>query len=319
MLSSYLITKLSLKKFQDLKLNQVIKKEGPKKHQAKKGTPTMGGLITIPIGLLVGNIASNNSLISNKLIAVTLLTIAFMGIGFIDDWKGFILHKNAGLTPIGKISLQLGSGIIFLLWAQSESAIDSSIKLFNNYSIDFGILIWPIALFLLIAESNATNLTDGLDGLASGCGAIIFTGLSIQFILEGTNESFALSSFCIAISGAWLGFLLLNQHPANIFMGDTGSLAMGAALIGIGLISNTLWPIFIMGIVFFAESLSVILQVIIFKCTKAITGEGHRIFLMAPLHHHFELSGLKEVKVVRGFWLITICFVVLSFLINTNN
>ncbi len=311
-------TGLGIKKLKSLKINQIIRQEGPENHQIKKGTPTMGGLIVIPIGILIACAFSYKNSASNQLLGIGLLSISYMIIGLLDDWKSFSCQKNTGLRPKEKITLQAIIGFLFLVWANSEGLLQSNISLFNDHSINVGMLIWPIAILLLIAESNATNLTDGLDGLASGCGAIIFTGLSIELIFNGGEQGIELANFCIAMAGSWLGFLIFNRNPARIFMGDTGSLAMGAALLGVGLLSNRLWSLFIMGIVFFAESISVILQVITYKITKRIHGKGYRIFRMAPLHHHFELNGAKEVIIVRNFWLATIGFVVLALFFNSN-
>ncbi len=313
-----IFTSLGIKKLKQLKLNQVIRAEGPKKHLAKSGTPTMGGIIIVPIGIIIGNLFTFNGTFHHQVLGVSTLTLAYMFIGIIDDWRSYSLNTNSGLKPKGKVILQAGAGILFLLWANSQGLIHSNISILKNHSIYFGELIWVIALFLLIAESNATNLTDGLDGLASGCGAIVFTGLAIELILQDDINSYKLASFCIAMAGSWLGFLVKNKHPAQIFMGDTGSLSMGAALIGVALISNTLWSLCIMGIIFLIESVSVIMQVGIFKITKQLNGQGHRILLMAPLHHHFELNGVKEVEIVRNFWFINIIFVILSFLLRST-
>ena len=174
-------------------------------------------------------------------------------------------------------------------------------------------MIWPLALFVLIAESNSTNLTDGLDGLAAGCGALIFTGLAIHLTLDKSDIALTLSKFCIAMSGSLIGFLLLNRNPAKIFMGDSGSLAIGGSLAAIALISNKLWPLLIMGGIFLIESLSVIIQVSIFKLTKKFKGKGYRVFLMTPIHHHLELQGVKEHIIVRNFWIITLILLILSF------
>ncbi len=209
-------------------------------------------------------------------------------------------------------------GIIFLFLIYFNGLIKPDIALWNNNLLNLGIFIWPLALFILIAESNATNLTDGLDGLAGGCGAIIFTGMSIELVLRGGLDNYALASFCMSMAGSWLGFLLFNKSPAKIFMGDTGSLSMGASLAGVALVSNTLWTLFIMGIIFLAESLSVILQVGIFKITKQRRGKGYRLFRMAPLHHHLELKGNKEIEIVHSFWLISIIFVCLGLLLRSR-
>jgi phospho-N-acetylmuramoyl-pentapeptide-transferase len=182
--------------------------------------------------------------------------------------------------------------------------------------LPIGLLIWPLGLFVFMAESNATNLTDGLDGLAAGCGAVVFTGMGLQLMLRGHEGDAAMAGFCAAIAGCWLGFLVHNRHPARVFMGDTGSLAMGAALSAVALLSNSLWPLLLMGGVFLAESLSVILQVWVFKATKdPATGQGRRLFKMAPLHHHFELGGLNEQVVVIRFWLASLLLVGLGLVL----
>jgi len=166
-----------------------------------------------------------------------------------------------------------------------------------------------------MAESTGTNLPDGLDGLAAGCGAVVFTGLGLQLMLRGHEGDPALAGFCAAMAGAWLGFLVHNRHPARVFMGDTGSLAMGACLAAVALLSNSLWPLLLMGGVFLAESLSVIVQVWVFKATKGPDGQGRRIFRMAPLHHHFEVGGASEQQVVLGFWGTSLLLVILGLLL----
>jgi phospho-N-acetylmuramoyl-pentapeptide-transferase len=176
-------------------------------------------------------------------------------------------------------------------------------------------LIWPLGLFVFLAESNATNLTDGLDGLAAGCGSVVFTGLGLQLMLRGNQGDPALAAFCLAMAGCWLGFLAHNRHPAKLFMGDTGSLAMGAALSAVALLSNSLWPLLVMGGVFLAESISVIVQVWVFKATKGPDGVGKRVFRMAPLHHHFELGGMDEQQVVISFWTTSLLLVGVGLLL----
>ena len=208
--------------------------------------------------------------------------------------------------------LQTTAALIFLAIAAWQGWINSTVALPFGQNLPLGLLIWPLGLFVFLAESNATNLTDGLDGLASGCGALVFTGLALQLMLRGNHGDPALAGFCMTMAGTWLGFLVFNRHPARVFMGDTGSLAMGAALTAVALLSNSLWPLLVMGGVFLAESLSVIIQVWVFKATKGADGEGRRIFRMAPLHHHFELGGTNERTLVPCFWTATAAFVVLG-------
>ncbi|MFM7647678.1 MAG: phospho-N-acetylmuramoyl-pentapeptide-transferase, partial [Cyanobium sp.] len=251
-----------------------------------------------------------------RLPAVAAITLAYLAIGAIDDWRSLTKHHNTGLTPLGKLLLQALSAVVFLAWAALGQHMGSDIALPLGWVLPLGLLIWPLGLFVVLAESNATNLTDGLDGLAAGCGAIVFSGLGLQLMLRGHEGDPALAGFCAAMAGCWLGFLAHNRHPARLFMGDTGSLAMGAALSGVALLSNSLWPLLLMGGVFLAESLSVILQVWVFKATKnPATGQGRRLFRMAPLHHHFELGGLPEQQVVLRFWGASLVLVLLGLVL----
>ena len=206
--------------------------------------------------------------------------------------------------------------MVFLAVAGWQGWISSTVSLPFGFQLPLGLLIWPLGLFVFLAESNATNLTDGLDGLASGCGALVFTGLALQLMLRGNSGDPALAGFCMTMAGAWLGFLIHNRNPARVFMGDTGSLAMGAALSGVALLSDSLWPLLVMGGVFLAESLSVIIQVWVFKATKSPDGQGRRVFRMAPLHHHFELGGTSEKTVVPCFWLASATLVGLGLLLR---
>ncbi len=308
-LVSVFSTHWCIQKFNTLKIRQIIRQEGPQSHQKKAGTPTMGGLAVIPTSLIIGSLISVNEGVAEKLLAISCITLAFMAIGTLDDWIGFTSEKNLGLTAKKKILLQTISGISFLVFCSLNQWIPDTISLPWDNSFSLGFWIWPLSLFVFLAESNSTNLTDGLDGLASGCGALVFTGLAIQLMLRGNNGDPALAGFSIAMAGGWLGFLSKNHNPAKIFMGDTGSLPMGACLTAIALMSNSLWALLIMGGVFLAESLSVIIQVSIFKFTKQRNGKGFRVFKMAPLHHHFEIIGIKENRIVSGFWLTTLLLI----------
>jgi phospho-N-acetylmuramoyl-pentapeptide-transferase len=297
-----------------LKLGQVIREEGPQAHLSKAGTPTMGGLLVVPVGVIVGSLVAPAD---PRLPAVAAITLAYLAIGAADDWRSLTKRHNTGLSPRGKLLLQALSAIAFLGWAWWEQQLPSTdIALPLGWALPVGLLIWPLGLFVFLAESNATNLTDGLDGLAAGCGAIVFSGLGLQLLLRGHSGDPALAGFCAAMAGCWLGFLLFNRHPARVFMGDTGSLAMGAALAAVSLLSNSLWPLLLMGGVFLAESLSVITQVWVFKATKnPATGQGRRVLRMAPLHHHFELGGASEQQVVVGFWGVSLLLVGLGLLL----
>jgi phospho-N-acetylmuramoyl-pentapeptide-transferase len=300
-------------RLRQLKLGQVIRAEGPQAHLSKAGTPTMGGLLVVPVGVIIGALVAPSD---GRLPAVAAITLASMAIGAVDDWRSLTKHHNTGLTPRGKLLLQAISAVAFLAWAAYEQQMGGDIALPLGWVLPLGLLIWPLGLFVFLAESNATNLTDGLDGLAAGCGAIVFSGLGLQLMLRGHEGDPALAGFCAAMAGCWLGFLLFNRHPARVFMGDTGSLAMGAALAAVALLSNSLWPLLVMGGVFLAESLSVIAQVWVFKATKnPATGQGRRVLRMAPLHHHFELGGASEQQVVVGFWALSLILVVLGLVL----
>jgi phospho-N-acetylmuramoyl-pentapeptide-transferase len=277
----------------------------------------MGGLLVVPVGVLVGGLTSPAD---SRLLAVAMVTLATMAIGAMDDWRSLTRGTNTGLTPRGKLLLQALAAALFLAWAAwghwLGNGAPGDIGLPLGWVLPLGLLIWPLGLFVFLAESNATNLTDGLDGLAAGCGAIVFTGMALQLMLRGHGGDPAMAAFCAAMAGCWLGFLSQNRHPARVFMGDTGSLAMGAALAAVALLSNSLWPLLLMGGVFLAESVSVILQVGVYKATKGPDGKGRRLFRMAPLHHHFELGGLSEQAVVLRFWGASLLLVALGLVLR---
>ena len=315
-LISWGVTAWGVPKLRALKLGQVIREEGPKAHQSKAGTPTMGGLLVVPVGVLIGGLITPSD---PRLLAVAAITLAYMAIGAVDDWRSLTKQTNTGLTPKGKLALQAGAALLFLIWAATGGWMGATeagdVALPLGWVLPLGLLIWPLGLFVFVAESNATNLTDGLDGLAAGCGSVVFTGLGLQLMLRGNQGDPALAAFCLAMAGCWLGFLAHNRNPAQLFMGDTGSLAMGAALSGVALLSNSLWPLLVMGGVFLAESLSVIVQVWVFKATKGPDGVGKRVFRMAPLHHHFELGGMAEQQVVINFWTASLILVGVGLLL----
>jgi phospho-N-acetylmuramoyl-pentapeptide-transferase len=276
----------------------------------------MGGLLVVPVGVLIGGLITPSD---PRLLAVAAITLAYMAIGAVDDWRSLTKQTNTGLTPKGKLALQAGAALLFLIWAATGGWMGATeagdVALALGWVLPLGLLIWPLGLFVFLAESNATNLTDGLDGLAAGCGSVVFTGLGLQLMLRGNQGDPALAAFCLAMAGCWLGFLAHNRNPARLFMGDTGSLAMGAALSGVALLSNSLWPLLVMGGVFLVESLSVIVQVWVFKATKGPDGVGKRVFRMAPLHHHFELGGMAEQQVVINFWTASLILVGVGLLL----
>lgn len=275
-----------------LKAGQFIRQEGPQGHLKKAGTPTMGGIFFIPVALLLALLATG---FSAPTVALTLLTLTYAAIGWLDDWQVLRQRSNRGISPRTKLGLQIAGAVLFCLWMLGTQPPGLTIiALPLGLVLPLGVLFWPLAGFVLVAESNATNLTDGLDGLMGGTGAIAFLGMAL---VVGPDQP-ELMVFCAAMSGACLGFLGHNRNPARVFMGDTGSLALGAALAGVGLLSGQLFALLILTLLFFAETLSVIIQVGYFKATKGPDGVGKRFFKMAPLHHHLELCGWSETQVV---------------------
>ena len=291
-----------------LKTGQIIREDGPQSHLKKAGTPTMGGIFFIPVAVSVALIWSGFNV---QVIAVSLLTLAYCAVGWIDDWQVLRRKSNKGISPRMKLTLQISVAIAFCLWmliTQPETITTVALPL--NIFIPLGLLFAPLAVFVIIAESNATNLTDGVDGLAGGTAAIAFLGLAA---IVAPNFP-GLMIFSASLSGGCLGFVVHNRHKARVFMGDTGSLAIGPALAGVGLLTGNLWSLFILSGIFFIESISVIAQVSYYKATKNSDGQGKRLFKMAPIHHHLELSGWSETQIVAVFYLINTCLVGLALL-----
>ncbi|XQQ07342.1 MAG: phospho-N-acetylmuramoyl-pentapeptide-transferase [Leptolyngbya sp. IPPAS B-1204] len=283
----------------DLKAGQVIRQDGPQAHLKKAGTPTMGGIFFVPAAVVVALFWTG---FAPNVVAVSALTLAYAGIGWLDDWQILRRKSNKGISPKLKLALQVLFGGLFcgwLLWSQPADV--STIVFPFGMTLSLGLLFLPLAWFVLVAESNATNLTDGLDGLAGGTGAIALLGLG-ALVAPTAPE---LMVFCACLSGGCLGFLAHNYNPARVFMGDTGSLALGGALAAVALLSHSLFGLLILSGLFLAETLSVIAQVGYYKATKDANGIGKRLFKMAPLHHHFELTGWTETQVVSRFYLIS--------------
>lgn len=293
---------------QKIKASQIIQEDGPKSHLKKAGTPTMGGIFFIPTAVILGVIMGG---FTGDVMAVALVTLGYGFIGWVDDWQILRKKTNLGLTPKQKLILQIGFAILFCVWmyfCQPNSI--TNIELPFNLILPLGFFFWFVASFVMVAESNATNLTDGVDGLAGGTCAIAFLGLGI--LISGNHPD--LLVFCLAISGGCLGFVIHNRHKASVFMGDTGSLALGAGLAAVGILSQNLWALFIISLLFFVESLSVIAQVSYYKATKDADGIGKRLLKMAPIHHHLELSGWSETQIVGVFYIINT--ILILFVLN---
>jgi phospho-N-acetylmuramoyl-pentapeptide-transferase len=321
---SFILGPWLIERMRRIKLGQYIREEGPKSHQQKAGTPTMGGIL-INVAILIPTILWADIL--NPYVWIVLfVTFAYAAIGFVDDYRKLAKKRNLGLTAKEKFSAQ----ILVALAAGLAVALLPSIH--NNYStvltfpflrpdifkLNLGWLYVPFIIVIIVGASNAVNLTDGLDGLAIGSTLIAAVTYTILTYAAGNfrvadylriawvPQAGELAVFCGAMVGASLGFLWFNAHPAEIFMGDVGSLALGGAVGTLAvMIKQEILLVFVGGL-FVLEALSVIIQVASFKLT------GRRVFKMSPLHHHFELSGWRETKVVVRFWIIAIIFALLS-------
>ncbi len=295
---SAVLTKLEIPMLIRLKTGQNIREEGPQGHMAKAGTPSMGGLAIIAAACIVGLI-----LMRSKDMAVCCLSAVCFGfVGFLDDYLKIVKHQNEGLKPKQKMGLLLVFAVLLAVYGYMKEGGLMAIP-FLRSNVSFGIWYIPFAIFAILAMTNAVNLTDGLDGLASSVTALVAACMGLQ----GLGSA---GLFAFALSGACLGFFWFNKHPAKLFMGDTGSLALGGALAAIGICNAHLLALPIAGAIYVAEALSVIIQVYVFK-----TQNGRRFFRMAPLHHHFELGGWKETKVVGVFAGVTAVLCVLTILI----
>ena len=319
-LIALLLSPKMIAQFKQYQINQAVRDDGPQSHLTKTGTPTMGGvLIVIAIVasvLLWGNLA-------NGLLWLLLgVTIAFAWIGWVDDYRKVIQKNSRGLPARWKYFWQSVVALIavsLLFFTSSTTATTQLvIPFFKHIMPNLGVFFIVLGYFVIVGSSNAVNLTDGLDGLAILPIALVAVGLGVFAYLTGNVLHAQYLSipyipgagecviFCSALAGASLAFLWFNTYPAEIFMGDVGSLALGAALGSVAVIARQEFVLFIMGGIFVAETLSVVLQVGSFKL------RGRRIFKMAPLHHHFELKGWPEAKVVVRFWIITVILVLIG-------
>ncbi|HTS00267.1 MAG TPA: phospho-N-acetylmuramoyl-pentapeptide-transferase [Bacteroidota bacterium] len=313
-------------------IGEAAKVEAPRTHLAKAGTPTMGGLIVLASVIIPTVLWAN---IGNMYVILILFVTASLGaVGFLDDYLKVVRRKPKGLIGRYKIVGQVAVGVVVGaviyfapgwidadLWKVNTS---TTVPFFKNQEFDFGRLYIPMVVFIVVATSNAVNLTDGLDGLAIGIvgivgltlavisyisgNAVLSDYLTIPF-LRGNGE---LAVFCAALVGAALGFLWFNAYPAQVFMGDTGSLALGGAIGALCVLLKKELLLPTLGGVFLAETVSVIVQRLYFKYTRRRYGQGRRVFRMAPLHHHFEMLGWPEPKIVTRFYIVAILLMILS-------
>jgi phospho-N-acetylmuramoyl-pentapeptide-transferase len=324
-------------RLRDFQIGQHIREEGPKSHQKKAGTPTMGGLLIV-VSIVLPTLLWAN--LRNRFVwLVTFATLAYAAVGFADDYIKVVKKRSLGLTAREKIGFQiitaLAVGFVLLYWMNMSSRLYSTklnVPFFKSFAPDllidrlFGTPAWFIAYLpflafvtlVIVGSSNAVNLTDGLDGLAIGCTLIASAALTAVTYITGHRvlsdyldiqflpDVAELTIFCGSMVGASLGFLWYNAHPAEVFMGDVGSLALGGAIGTISVVIKQELLLVFIGGVFVAEALSVMLQVISFK------SRGKRIFKMAPLHHHFELIGWSESKVIIRFWIASLILALFS-------
>lgn len=277
------------------KFGQSIREEGPKSHMKKAGTPTMGGVIFL-FSIIVTTVIMSlvKGAFTSQTIILVLVLIGFGVVGFLDDGLKIIFKRNLGLTSLQKLIAQIVISIAayFLL---KMGTFHNTVQIpFTDFAIHLGLAYVLFLVFWLVGFSNAVNLTDGLDGLVSGTASIAFAAYGVLALL---NDQLDVAIFAFAVVGALLGFLIFNANPAKVFMGDTGSLALGGALAMLSILVGQELLLLLIGIIFVVETLSVMMQVTSFKLT------GKRIFKMSPLHHHFELSGWSEWRIVLTFWL----------------
>ena len=308
---------------------QTILDIGPAWHKSKQGTPIMGGFMFIISSMaaviagyliyrsdsmidLTDKVSGNNAV---RLLTCIIFSLLFAGIGFLDDYIKAVKKQNLGLNPKQKMIMQfiLSAALLAMLYALGDKSTEID---FIFFKIDFGILYYPVMILFIIYVSNTVNLTDGVDGL---CGSVTFITMLALAAVCGILKSYEISIYATAIAGGCLGFLIWNLHPAKCFMGDTGSMYLGGAFIAIGLTTHKHLMIIIVGLVYILEALSVVIQVTYFKITAkrhykktGEKGKGKRIFKMSPIHHHFEMCGFSEYKIVITFSLAAIIFSIIG-------
>lgn len=300
-----ILAKIIIPELRKYKLGQNIRQEGPKSHLKKAGTPTMGGVLFIlasTISVLL--LSLTNFTFTNEIILLVLGSLAFGLVGFLDDYIKFFKHRNLGLRAYQKLFLQMIFSALVAYFAYRLAGTKVYIPFYKE--IELGKWIILLNFFILVASTNAVNLTDGLDGLATSLMSIILITLAV-FAIKLSNITTYI--YTMIIFASLLGFLLFNKYPAQIFMGDTGSLFLGGVLAIVSIVLELQFFMIIYAFVLILETLSVIIQVAVFKKT------GKRVFLMSPLHHHFEMKGMKETKVVLMFCIWTLVFCAASIII----
>lgn len=290
-----IIAKYSIPYLRKFKLGQNIRDDGPQSHLSKAGTPTMGGIFFV-IAIILTTFCLGN--FSKEVFAVLIGMLGFTLIGFLDDFFKLVMKRSLGLTEIQKLIIQFIISIVVILFIEKVVGTDLRYQLipFAKGAVNFGWIIYPILIFVMIGTANATNLTDGLDGLSSSVSIPVFLGLG----LISFSRFPGVGVFSLAFMASLMGFVMFNSYPARVFMGDTGSMALGGAIATICILNGIIFYLPIIGGIYVMEALSVIIQVVSYK-----TRNKKRVFLMSPIHHHYELKGYKEPQIVTAFAVIS--------------
>jgi phospho-N-acetylmuramoyl-pentapeptide-transferase len=299
-MASSVFTSIEIPILKHKQFQQFIREEGPKSHKKKEGTPTMGGIAIYGAIIIVSLIGTKPTQDTAVLLVFGIL---YGLIGFLDDFIKVTQKHNLGLRAWQKLALQIILSALFGYYIVKYTNLGTNVWIpFIDKDVDFGMWFIPFVAFVIVAMANSVNLTDGLDGLCSGVSAIF----AFTFALVADHfASYPSAVYLLAVTGSCIGFIIFNKYPAKVFMGDTGSMALGGGMAAAVILTKAELLIPFIGLVFVVEALSVIIQVVSFKST------GKRVFRMAPIHHHFELGGMKEPSVVKMFWLIAaICCVI---------
>lgn len=305
-----------------LKYGQEIREEGPSWHKKKSGTPTMGGImfivgigVAVVVNTIIMTVCKTINPTAMKAIVLFIVSAAFGIIGFIDDYIKVVKKRNLGLTAIQKFLLQLIFAAIYVVVMYFMGLLETDIVIpFIKYTVTIPIWLYiPFVMFVVVGTVNAVNLTDGLDGLASSVTVVTGLFFALYSFFRFNPSETGVSMFAMALVGGLLAFLIFNKYPAKVFMGDTGSLFLGGAVALMAVDLNMHIYLILVGFVYFAETLSVILQTSYFKYTKKKYGEGRRIFKMTPIHHHFEMMKWNETKIVSVFTIVTLCLCIISY------
>ena len=301
---SLILGKILIPVLKKLHAGQSIREEGPKSHMVKSGTPTIGGLIFL-FSAIITTLLTGNFKVSVFMILFS--TLAFGAVGFVDDYIKVVMKRNLGLRAYQKLFLQILTAVILIIYQYNSKHMgtDLYIPFLKDYR-SIGVFYIPFIIFVIVGTVNSVNLTDGLDGLSTSVTIIcllFFNVVAVKF------QRYEIAAFSLVLAGALIGFLFFNKYPAKVFMGDTGSLALGGAISAIALLLNVPLILPIAGGIYFIETLSVIIQVVSFKT------RGKRVFLMSPLHHHFEQKGWHEKKIVAVFSIVELILCIISYLI----